>query len=57
MFGIFDKKPQVKGEIGYFGLQDWWLSTFTQEERNHIEEIGILKDNKFEGKEEVQKFK
>lgn len=25
--------------------------------RNHIEEIGILKDNKFEGNEEVQKFK
>ncbi|MFD6439314.1 hydrolase [Peribacillus sp. NPDC060186] len=25
--------------------------------RNHIEEIGILKDNKFEEQEEVQKFK
>lgn len=39
MFGIFDKKPEIKGEIGYFGLQDWWLSTFSQEERDHIEEI------------------
>jgi len=39
MFGIFNKKSQIKGEIGYFGLQDWWLSTFTQEEHDHIEEI------------------
>jgi tetratricopeptide (TPR) repeat protein len=39
MFGLFNKKKLIKGEIGYFGLQDWWLSTFSQEERNHIEEI------------------
>lgn len=27
---------KVKGEIGYFGLSDWWFSTFTQEERRFI---------------------
>ncbi len=39
MFGYFKKKPEVKGKIGYFGLQDWWLSAFTQQERSHIEEV------------------
>lgn len=36
---MFNKKSEIKGEIGYFGLKDWWLSAFTQEERDHIEEI------------------
>lgn len=39
MFGLFNRKSEIKGEIGYFKLQDWWLSTFTQEERDHIEEV------------------
>lgn len=39
MFGFSYKKPEVKGDIGCFGLQDWWLSAFTQEERDHIEDI------------------
>lgn len=39
MFGLFNKKSEIKGEIGYFKLQDWWFSAFTQEERNHIEEV------------------
>lgn len=39
MFGLFNKKSEIKGEIGYFKLQDWWLSAFTQEERDHIEEV------------------
>lgn len=39
MFGIFNKQPEIKGEIGYFKLQDWWLSVFTQEEREHIEDV------------------
>lgn len=39
MFGLFNKKSEIKGEIGYFKLQDWWLSAFMQEERDHIEEI------------------
>jgi len=29
----------ITGFIGYFKLQDWWLNSFTQEERNHIEQI------------------
>lgn len=32
------KAPEViKGALGYFGLQDWWLSTFSQQERLHIQ--------------------
>jgi hypothetical protein len=29
---------QIEGQIGYCGLVDWWLSTFTEEERAYIEE-------------------
>lgn len=37
MFNFFKKPtPVIKGSIGYYGLTDWWLSTFTEEERNHI---------------------
>jgi tetratricopeptide (TPR) repeat protein len=39
MFSMFNKNKEVKGEIGYYGLQDWWLSAFTEEERNHIEDV------------------
>lgn len=31
-------KPQVQGTLGYFHLGDWWLTTFTEEERAYIEE-------------------
>jgi tetratricopeptide (TPR) repeat protein len=31
------RAPKVGGEIGYHGLADWWLSNFTEEERNYIE--------------------
>lgn len=34
---IFRRKPQIKGHIGYFGLSDWWLSAFTEQERTQIE--------------------
>lgn len=27
----------VEGELGYFGLGGWWLSTFARTEQNHIE--------------------
>jgi len=33
--GLFNSK-RVKGEIGYYGLEDWWLDQFTEEERNII---------------------
>ncbi len=39
MFNIFKKEKQIEGEIGYYGLVDWWTNTFSQEERAHIEEI------------------
>lgn len=39
MFGLFNKKTEIKGEIGYFKLQDWWLTAFSQEERDHIEDV------------------
>lgn len=39
MFRILSKKTKINGQIGYFGLQDWWLITFTQKERDHIEEV------------------
>jgi hypothetical protein len=35
MFGFF--KPQINGEIGYYNLVDWWQNTFSEEERNLIE--------------------
>lgn len=38
-FGLFNKKPVIEGELGYFGLGDWWLATFTPEERDYIERI------------------
>ena len=35
LFG--NRKPQIKGELGYFGLANWWFSTFTEQERAYIE--------------------
>ena len=31
--------PQGGGLIGYYGLTDWWLSTFTEEERRKIQAV------------------
>ncbi len=36
---IFHRKPKIKGYIGYFGLSDWWLSAFTEQERIQIEQV------------------
>lgn len=48
MFGF--KQKQIKGEIAYYGLVEWWLSTFTENERDRIEEIfhpmGLSSDEK-----------
>lgn len=30
------QEREVKGEIAVYNLQDWWLSTFSEEERNFI---------------------
>lgn len=37
--GLFDFlkiESDIKGLIGYHGLSKWWLSEFTDEEKNHI---------------------
>lgn len=33
---LFKKNDKVEGSIGFFGLQDWWLNEFTDEERTNI---------------------
>lgn len=37
LLDIFRSKPKIKGIIGYFGLAEWWLSTFLEAERKYIE--------------------
>lgn len=37
--GIFDflkSSKEIQGEIGYFGLSEWWLSEFSDSERGYI---------------------
>jgi len=39
--GIFDRfgkkeNQKIEGDIGFYGLADWWLSEFTEEERQYI---------------------
>ena len=31
--------PNIYGYIGFFGLEKWWLSTFSESERDYIEEV------------------
>ena len=41
--------PQGGGLIGYYGLTDWWLSTFTEEGRKEIQAVRptlVVGDNK-----------
>lgn len=37
LFGLNKLQKRVKGSIGYFGLGEWWLSTFSDEERRYIQ--------------------
>lgn len=37
-FGRKKDGTEVAGDLGCFGLGDWWLSTFTEAERTHIEQ-------------------
>jgi len=37
LLDIFRRKPKIKGTIGYFGLTEWWMSTFSEAERKYIE--------------------
>lgn len=34
MFNIFKEKPG--GQIKYYGLWDWWMNTFSEDERQRI---------------------
>jgi len=38
LLGFFSRKKEVKGIIGSFGLEDWWLSEFTDKQRKYIKE-------------------
>lgn len=38
LFNIFKSKEPVKGQIGYYGLEEWWLTAFTDTERDYIKE-------------------
>ena len=31
-----DSSPFVRGDIGHFGLSEWWFRTFSEHERRHI---------------------
>ena len=35
-FGFGKPQKRVEGSIGYFGLEDWWLTSFSEDERRHI---------------------
>ena len=37
LFGFGKSSKRVQGSIGYFGLQDWWLTAFSDDERNLIQ--------------------
>jgi len=36
---MFKKHRKISGEIGYFGLEDWWTSEFDETERKYIDDI------------------
>lgn len=33
---VSEKQKKIRGRIGYFGLENWWLSTFSETERELI---------------------
>ena len=37
LFGFRKSPRHIKGSIGYFGLEDWWLTAFSDDERHHIQ--------------------
>ncbi|MGD8307722.1 MAG: hypothetical protein PVF17_13775 [Ignavibacteria bacterium] len=36
LFNFHDRKPEIIGEIGYFGLSEWWQNEFSDDEREYI---------------------
>ena len=37
LFGFGKSSKRIQGSIGYFGLEDWWLTEFSDDERQHIQ--------------------
>jgi len=35
--GLFGTNKRIDGQIGCFQLEDWWLETFSESERDYIE--------------------
>ncbi len=38
MFGLSNKSKKIEGDIGYFHLEEWWLSEFDESTREYIVE-------------------
>jgi tetratricopeptide (TPR) repeat protein len=53
LYNFFKKAQGVQGDIGYFGLSEWWLSEFSEEERNYIvktfQPLGSIRDSLVKG--------
>lgn len=51
---FFTNKKKPKGLIGYYGLEEWWLETLSESERNEIKRssnpLGFSKDKLDNGK-------
>lgn len=39
LFDFLKSKPKIGGQIAFFGLTDWWLNEFNEDERKHILKI------------------
>lgn len=37
LFGLDKSATLIHGSIGYFGLEDWWLTAFSDDERRYIQ--------------------
>lgn len=35
---MFKRSQKIEGSIGFFGLVDWWLNSFTESKREYIEQ-------------------
>lgn len=38
MFSFLKRKPQIKGDIGFYGLEEWWLNELSEEDRQSMQE-------------------
>lgn len=37
LFGFGKSPKRIQGSIGFFGLEDWWLTAFSDDERRYIQ--------------------